>query len=338
MISRTTTTAPRRFRGSVSNGRRAPFVLGVLALGVALPSSAQTVIAQWNANNASGGSSTFLVPSSGINAATGLAAGYGQSNPPAPFSTILTTGSPADPGTDVSGTTYNLSYVVNPPLTSTSNNSVGLSFKVSTVGMSAGQGVQVSWSQTVGWRSSRYWQILATTDGTNWSPVPTGAGSSLGLTINGLAAPSPYTPISGSATVTVSDSGLIDFRTINQNSLLPVSTTTDPSYDVGFVNGITFTFPTGQGFENNADFGFAIVGAFDPSYGGTDGTQGYVSSFAGLASTDTVNGYNRSASQGGSMRLDLVTVTAVPEPSALASLFGTLALAGVLLRRRRSAP
>jgi len=41
-------------------------------------------------------------------------------------------GTPSDPGTDVGGTTYNLAYAVNPPLTTVPNESVGLSFKVST--------------------------------------------------------------------------------------------------------------------------------------------------------------------------------------------------------------
>jgi hypothetical protein len=113
--------------------------------------SAQTVLGQWNANT----TSSFMNASSGTNAATGLGAGYGQSNPPAPFSSVLISGTPTDPGTDVSGTVYNLSYVVNPPLTTAANESVGLGFKVSTAGMNPGEAVKLSWSQTVGFRSSR---------------------------------------------------------------------------------------------------------------------------------------------------------------------------------------
>jgi len=305
--------------------------MSLLAAGAS--ASAQTILGQWNANT----TSAFLLPSSGTNAATGQAAGFGQSNPPAPFSSVVTSGSPADPGTDVGGTVYNLGYIVNPPLTSAANESVGLSFKVSTAGMSPGEAVQLNWSQTVGYRSSRYWQILATTDGTTYSPVPAGTGSSISTTVNGLEAPSPYTPISGPATATVSSTGLIDFQTINQNSLLPSSTASDPisPYDVGFVNNLQFTFPTDQGFENNPNFGFAIVGAFDPNYAGADGAVGLVSSFAGTDSTDLTAGYNRSVGSGGSMRLDLVTVSAVPEPGSV-TLLGLAALGGIgfIVRRR----
>jgi hypothetical protein len=103
----------------------------------------------------------------------------------------------------------------------------------------------------------------------------------------------------------------------------------------GFVDNISITLPTGQGFENNSNFAFAIVGAFDPSLSAVSGTTGYVSSFAGTDSTDAVMGYNRSLGSGGSLRLDLVTVSAVPEPAI--SVLGASALIGgaVAWRRRR---
>lgn len=308
----------------------------IAALVLAGPAaSAQTVLGQWNANIRTN-STTYLGATSGVNAASGVAAGFGQSNPAAPLSSVLVTGTPTDPGTDVSGTTFNLAYVVNPPLTSAANETVGMSFKVPTTGMAAGEAVQISLSQSVGYRSSRYWQLLATTDGTSFTPVPAGTGSSISTTVNGFSGTtSPFTPITGTANVTVSSTGLIDFQTIALNSLSPSSTTTAPinPYDVSFVNGITFTLPTGQGFENNPNFGFAIVGAFDPNYVGTDGAVGLLSSVAGTNSSDAVNGYNRSVGSGGSMRLDLVTVSAVPEPGSLVML-GSAGLVAVGIRRR----
>lgn len=303
----------------------------------ATPDSAGNVLGQWNANNRSN-NTTFLGATSGANAASGVAAGFGQGNPPISFASTLISGTPTDPGTDLSGTTYNLAYTVNPPLTTAANLSIGMSFKLPTTGMATGEAVKLGWSQTVGYRSSRYYQLLATTDGTTYSPVPVGTGSSISTTVNGFSGNSAatFTPISGTANVTVSSTGLIDFRTIGLNSLSPVSTTTAPliPYDVSFVNDIVFTLPTGQGFENNANFGFAIVGAFDPNYVGSDGAIGLLSSVAGLNSTDTVNGYNRSVGSGGSMRLDLVTVSAVPEPGSLSILAtGILILTAFRMRK-----
>jgi hypothetical protein len=313
--------------------------IAMIFIGMTVSASANPFLAQWDFNNAvasedATASENFLATSSGR---AGTAAGFNQGNPAVPFSSVLTTGSPIDPGIPFNDDTRNLGAIVNPPLTSAANNSVGLSFRVSTVGMAPGVPVQITWSQTVGWRSSRYWQILATTDGTNFSPVATGTGSFISTVINGyeidepavpFVSPATYAPISGTASVTVGDSGLIDFRTIDQNNL---GATNVP--DVGFVNGLSFTFPLGLGYENNPDFGFAIVGAFDPSYVGTDGAEGLVSSFAGLNSLDTTDGYNRGQAVGGSMRLDMVTV--VPEPSTYAAFLGALGLMVVLIRRRR---
>lgn len=287
--------------------------------------SAETVLSQWNANGGISGGPSFGGASAGINMATGTIAGYGQSVPSAPLSSTLANGAPIDAGTVVSGTTYNRSFTVNPPLLTAANGSVGAQFIASTAGMTAGQAVQLSWSQTVGFRSSRYWQILVSKTGTGgtYSAPSGGTGSSVSQFVNGLT--SGTAAISGTATVNVSSTGVIDFRTLNGNWLSQGVTTTGTltaPLAAGFVDNITYTLPTGQGYENNANFAFAIVGLWDPNGTYASGTTGLLSSYAGTDSTDLTNGYNRALGSGGSMRLDMVTITAVPEP-------GTVVLAGL---------
>ena len=317
-------------------------VVASLVVAGGASASAETVISQWNFNSLTAPNAPVI--------GTGTLGGYGQSQPPSIVSSILYNGTLIDSGTVVSGTTYNRALTVNPPLTSQSNTTTGLWFSAPTTGMNSGEAVKISWSQTVGYRSSRFWQILvSTTGGTTGFSVPSGGiGSSISQAVSGYN--TGTAAISGTATVSVSSGGLINFRTIGSgttgNLLTPAVTTSGSTFTAplaaGFVDNISFTLPTGQGYENNANFRFAIVGAFDPSYGGTSGTNGYVSSFTGQDSLNSIDGYNRSAASGGSMRLDLVTVTAVPEPStiamiATASLVGASAAWRRLRRRRRAA-
>jgi hypothetical protein len=312
--------------------------LAIAAIGLSVfasTASAQTTLTQWNFNALTGP----LTPVVG----TGTSGGYGQGAPAAPLSSIVYQGTLVDSGTVISGTTFNRALTVNPPLISTANNSTGLWFSAPTTGMQPGEQVKLSWSQTVGYRSSRFWQVLvSTTGGTTGFSTPSGAtGSSISQFVSGYNTGS--SSISGTATVNVNSTGLVDFRTIGGgttgNFLSPSVTTSGTFWTAplaaGFVDNISITLPTGQGFENNSNFAFAIVGAFDPSLSAVSGTTGYVSSFAGTDSTDAVMGYNRSLGSGGSLRLDLVTVSAVPEPAI--SVLGASALIGgaVAWRRRR---
>jgi len=316
-----------------------PRVAGLAFVVVSLVrvASAETTIAEWNFNNRTS-IATFNQPSSGT-ITSGSSFGFGQSVPAIPFASVLETGSPIDPGTVISGTDYNLSHVVNPPLASNANGTVGVGYYTPTTGMAAGQPVKISWSQTVGFRSSRYWQLLVSTSGTAgpFSAPTGGTGSSITQFVNGYN--SGTSAISGTATVNVSNTGRIDFRTIDGNWLAQAVTTTGtiPSPLVaGFVDNISYTLPLGQGYENNANFAFAIVGLWDPNLSATSGTTGLVSSFAGTDSLNLTNGYNRSLASGGSMRIDTMTVSAVPEPSTVA-LVGAAALIGgsAEWRRRR---
>ena len=312
--------------------------LAIAAIGLSVfasTASAQTTLTQWNFNALTGP----LTPVVG----TGTSGGYGQGAPSSPLSNVVYQGTLVDSGTVITGTTFNRALTVNPPLISTANNSTGLWFSAPTTGMQPGEQVKLSWSQTVGYRSSRFWQVLvSTTGGTTGFSTPSGAtGSSISQFVSGYNTGS--SSISGTATVNVNSTGLVDFRTIGGgttgNFLSPSVTTSGTFWTAplaaGFVDNISITLPTGQGFENNANFAFAIVGAFDPSLSAVSGTTGYVSSFAGTDSTDAVMGYNRSLGSGGSLRLDLVTVSAVPEPAI--SVLGASALIGgaVAWRRRR---
>jgi len=319
--------------------------LAIAAIGLSVfgsTASAQTVITQWNFNN--------LTPYATV-VGTGTIGGYGQSQPAAPLSSILYNGALVDSGTTISGTSYNRALTVNPPLISTLDDSIGVWFSANTTGMSPGQAVKLSWSQTVGFRSDRYWQILVSTTGgtTGFSAPSGGTGSSISQLVTGYTGTTQATAISGTATVNVNSTGLIDFRTIGSgtlgNLLTPAVTNTSGTtwptpLAAGFVDNISFTLPTGQGYENNANFVFAIVGSFDPAYSGTSGANGYVSSFTGLDSTNTVTGYNRSAASGGSERLDLVTVSAVsavPEPTvSVLAASAVIGGAAAWRRRRRS--
>ena len=320
-----------------------------LLAGLASSATAQTTISQWNWNGTTG---TTNAQSAGYNrpwtgtVLTGTVLGYGQGAPATVLNTTIVNGTPTDPGTVITNTsapvgtfTYNRSATINPPLVSVSNSSVGVMFQAPTTGMNPGEAVKLSWSQTVGFRSSRYWQILTSTSGTAgvFSAPTGGTGSSISQFVNGYN--SGTAPISGTATVNVTSGGMMDFRTINGNWLAQGVTTTGTltaPLAAGFVDDISYTLPTGQGYENNANFAFAIVGLWDPNLSATSGTTGLVSSFSGLISTDTTSGYNRSLGSGGSMRLDLMTVSAVPEPTTWAMLGVSALIGGSLAWRRRS--
>ena len=163
-----------------------PTFLALASLVAAIPQASAQFPAQWNFNNTTS-STIYRTPSSGYSAASGFMGTYpANSSPAVPFAATVTNGTGADPGTDIGGTVFNRGLTINPPLTSAANLSTGARFAVPTTNMNAGVPVGINFSMTVGFRSSRYWQLLASTDGTTFNPVPTGTGSSFIGTVNGL--------------------------------------------------------------------------------------------------------------------------------------------------------
>lgn len=157
----------------------------------------------------------------------GTTAGYGQGAPSAPLSSVINNGSAGDPGTTQSSTTYNRSITVNPPLLTAANLSVGVKWTTSTAGYT--DPINITWSQTVGYRSSRYWQILASTDGMTFV-IPTGGiGSNISSSVTSYD--SSNATINGNATATISNSGLIDIRTLNFSR--PATTSVIQKFSLG---------------------------------------------------------------------------------------------------------
>jgi len=168
--------------------------------------------------------------------------------------------------------------------------------------------ISVTWDFLGGFRTSRYYQIFATSDGATFNPVSGGVGTG--------------SVEAGVGSATVDSSGLI---TVNiDDGLIPPNADTPTDY----LLDLSYSFPNGSAFENNPDFGFRIAAIHAP--GGAD----YVSSFAGTTGADPNSGFTNSTSAGGgTIRYDLIRVTGIPEPTALALAACGLAYAG--LRRRR---
>lgn len=137
--------------------------------------------------------------------------------------------------------------------------------------------------------SSKYFQLQASSDGTNFLDVSDGFAS--------------FGAVQGNTNTVFTSSGLY-------------STTSAGGSAPPFVQQITYQFPTGSAYENNPNFKFRVVAAFDPNTGSYSGSNG---SYTG----------NR-------VNFDMVTVSSVPEPGGLALLALVALPAARLLRRKRS--
>lgn len=171
----------------------------------------------------------------------------------------------------------------------------------------------VSFDLVVQARASRFWQLFFTSDnGASWS-IPTSGTASV--------TPAAFNV----ASATLSGTGLISI-TSNVNTTISASTATDATGLPGSFTRFSYTLPTGTSFDQAAGFGFALIAVPDPA--GTD----YVSSATGLTVADTTTGYTNSGTTNGRILIDMVSITAIPEPSAAGLLLAGLPF---LSRRRR---
>lgn len=92
-------------------------------------------------------------------------------------------------------------------------------------------------------------------------------------------------------------------------------------------NGVTVDLSAIDAAENNASFGFQLVSAFSPvEFTNANGVQAANTAFQ---RTDAGNGVYTGAA--GNYRFDMVTISSIPEPAALAP----LAVAALVLGRKR---
>lgn len=255
------------------------------AAAISTAATAQT-ITQWNFNSGNDANTATgtNVPSTG-NGSLSLVGGT---------TSTYSAGSPGDTSTSTDNSGLNTTTY---PAQGTGSGTAGVQFNVPTTGFS--DQIQLSLDFRQSGTASRYFQLLVSTDGTNFS-APSGGTTSIG-TIG-----------SGNSITSFSTSGLY--------------TNNSGGGSQTFVQNITYNLPTGSGYQNDPNFAFKWVAVFDPT--GANGAN-YISSNAGTTAAYT---------SAGTARFDMVTVSVIPEPSTWAMLIsgGALLLGAQRLRRRRA--
>ncbi len=193
----------------------------------------------------------------------------------------LTPSQSSDPSAGPNNSAWNISG-----FTSAAQFSDGIQGFVSTVGL---QNVSVSWDQRTSNSSSKYVAFFYTIDGANWLQA---AGSTFTAgQLSGTANPAADSVL-GNLFVNGSGDRFHNNRIVDLSSI--------------------------AGVNDNANFGFRIVSAFDPN-------------------TNQFTGTNATFATTGTWRFDMVTVsaTAIPEPTSMA-LLGVAGLTGLVVRRCRT--
>jgi len=228
-----------------------------------------------------------------------------------PFANTLpnSNGSSADPRTELDAGLNNQEWTRRGPNAGEEDATRSVNWSTSTAGFSD---IVFEWDMVAGYRTSKFYQISASSDGMNFSPVSGGVGT--GSTVAGV----------GSASI--DSAGLI---TVNFDDLFEPEAGTDPVNPIDYLSDLSYAFPSGSAFEDNPDFAVQITAVYGP------GNSDFVSSIAGTTADDAVAGYLRGGET--DTRYDLVSIsgTVVPEPTGIALALSGLALLSFLRRRRR---
>jgi hypothetical protein len=208
-----------------------------------------------------------------------------------PFTNTLpnSNGSSADPGTVITQGLNNQEWTRRGPNAGEPSGDRSVTWATSTAGTTD---IKLTWDMVAGYRTSRYYQISAATDGTTFVPVSGGIGA-------GSATP-------GVGFATVNSVGLI---TVMLDDGFEPDPSLDPVVPIDYLFDLSYAFPSGSAYENNPNFAVQIAAVHAP--GGSD----FVSSFAGTTSADAVSGYARSG--GNDTRYDLVRISGIPEPTSI---------------------
>lgn len=204
-------------------------------VGAVSNASSAGVIAQWNFNSTTpdaSASTGTTSPSTG----SGTLALVGSTT------STFAGGSPGDTSSATDNSGLNLAGF---PSLSSNSGTAGIQVNVSTLGQPGP--VQISFDLRQSPSASRYFQLMASSDGSTFTNVSGGTAT--------------FGAVSNNTNTSFSDTGLYSNTT---------STGTQ-----NFVQGITYTFPAGSVYENDPNFAFRIVSVFDPasgtSYTGSNG-------------------------------------------------------------------